>query len=422
MKAKCLFVFILLIIFVSSIWCNPEFKFYKRIRMVSPASEPANYPAGIAFRDDKAIFFSEWKNGRIFRFSPEGKFVGYFAEKLPGPIGIAFDSKGQLFIVCSNSNQVLIYDRSANPVHTLSGTDNPQKPFSSPRGIAIGEKDQVYVCDSDNARIVCYSSSLDFVREIIFQYGKYNEPQKPRGICVLPGGNLAVTYSEMNRIAIFSEKGELLEVFGSGGEGKEQFSSARYITSDQDGVLYITDYNNDRIQMFDQKGNHLGVVTAPVYRKSSGIGRPEGIACDSSGLIYACNTSDGSVMIFNPPEFNVQYNLARNYYYQGNTELALKHFEKAFLMDRNHSHCSLMVKKIYLEKAKEEMEKKNFEETVVIYDKLKDYFPSMKQEIDFHLKKLEIHQFRFVYYCFALGMMLFIFMMMFRSAYVSVKD
>ena len=56
-----------------------------------------------------------------------------------------------------------------------------------------------------------------------------------------------VTEAGNNRVSVFTCEGKFLTSFGSYGSGPGQFSG---IALDKNGVVYVSDINNNRLQLF----------------------------------------------------------------------------------------------------------------------------------------------------------------------------
>ena len=70
----------------------------------------------------------------------------------------------------------------------------------------------------------------------------------------------------------YNSKGERVRQWGSAGTGPGQFNQPHGIAVDDQGIIYVADRNNARLQRFDLNGkylgewNHLGKVTAVAFR------------------------------------------------------------------------------------------------------------------------------------------------------------
>lgn len=122
-------------------------------------------------------------------------------------------------------------------------------------GIAIKSNGEIYVSDGDNKRINVYNTAGQFVREITtFDAGLtfiYNEE-----IHFAPNGNLYVLDSG-GTIRIFDTNDTYLSSFSAPGTADGQFSNANDFAVDMNGDVYVGDYNNNRVQVFDSSWNYL---------------------------------------------------------------------------------------------------------------------------------------------------------------------
>ena len=161
---------------------------------------------------------------------------------------------------------------------------------------------------------------------------------QPTHVCVVPSGEIFVTDGYGNsRIAKFTAQGKHLLDWGGRGTAPGEFHTPHVITPGCDGLLYMTDRENDRVQVFDQAGRvqavwpglHSvdGLYAAPdgcIYG-SAGIDNavlrldreghvldvwaepgmfryPHGLAVDAAGAIYTADTGDTWLLTGRLPE------------------------------------------------------------------------------------------------------------------------
>ena len=67
-------------------------------------------------------------------------------------------------------------------------------------------------------------------------------------------GKVYVPDYENHRIQIFDPEGNFIAKFGEGGEGDGQFHKASALSMDSEGNIYVADQFNYRIQKFDNNG------------------------------------------------------------------------------------------------------------------------------------------------------------------------
>ena len=107
---------------------------------------------------------------------------------------------------------------------------------------------------------------------------------QPTHVCVLPTGEIFVTDGYGNsRIAKFGPDGRFLGDWGRRGTAPGEFHTPHVITRGTDGLLYMTDRENDRIQVFRTDGTH--VATWPGLHSVDGLyAAPDGFVYGSAGI------------------------------------------------------------------------------------------------------------------------------------------
>ena len=112
-----------------------------------------NQPSDVAVAPNGDIFVAdghdENSNARIVKFSKDGKFIKTWGKRGKGPgefdtpHGLAFDSKGRLFVADRGNNRIQIFDQEGKFLEEW-------KQFSRPSGIYIDGNDVLYVSDSES--------------------------------------------------------------------------------------------------------------------------------------------------------------------------------------------------------------------------------------------------------------------------------
>jgi sugar lactone lactonase YvrE len=112
-----------------------------------------NQPSDVAVAADGAIFVADGhdqgSNARIVKFSKDGKFIktwgkrGSAAGEFDTPHGLAFDSRGRLFVADRGNNRIQIFDQEGKFLEEW-------KQFGRPSGVYIDRNDVLYVADSES--------------------------------------------------------------------------------------------------------------------------------------------------------------------------------------------------------------------------------------------------------------------------------
>src|SRR6266550_3725435 len=110
-------------------------------------------PHGMTIDRNGDIFVSDGHvmnaNGRIVKFSKDGKFIKTWGKKGKGPgemdtpHAIAMDSRGRLFVADRANNRIQIFDQDGKFL-------DQWKQFGRPSGVSIDKNDTIYVVDSQS--------------------------------------------------------------------------------------------------------------------------------------------------------------------------------------------------------------------------------------------------------------------------------
>ena len=161
-------------------------------------------------------------------------------------------------------------------------------------GLHIDAWDNVWITDVSRHLVM----KFDPEGKLLLTLGVDGEPgcdrrhfAQPTHVCVVPSGEFFVTDGYGNsRIVKFSATGEYLMEWGVRGTAPGEFHTPHVITLGSDGLLYMTDRENDRIQVFDQMGGLQAVWP--------GLHGVDGLYAAADGLIYGSCGVDNAVMRF----------------------------------------------------------------------------------------------------------------------------
>jgi DNA-binding beta-propeller fold protein YncE len=224
--------------------------------------------------------------------------------KLAMPIGLDVDGKGNLYVVDSAAKQVQIYDKDGNFLRTLAGA----KWFLKPSGIAVdSEGKRVYVVDTggvtnEEHRIRVFDGQTGAHVLDIGKRGTGNgEFNLPRDVVVGLDGLIYVVDGGNFRVQVFKPDGTFVRVFGGVGRQSGQFSRPKEAAVDPEGNVYIVDSAFGNFQIFNTSGQLL----LPVGSRSEKDGMakymlPSGIAIDGDGRVYVVDQFFRKVEVYRP--------------------------------------------------------------------------------------------------------------------------
>lgn len=121
-----------------------------------------NYPTHLAVRDG-LLYVSDTLNARIQVFSvQDGRHVrqigkrGLFIGDLVRPKGVATDSEHNIYVVESNHDYLLIYNRLGAFLMAIGGVGSGVGNFYLPAGVWLDERNRIFVADMLNSRVAVY--------------------------------------------------------------------------------------------------------------------------------------------------------------------------------------------------------------------------------------------------------------------------
>src|SRR5262245_10453381 len=144
--------------------------------------------------------------------------------------------------------------------------------YTTPHAIRVDPQGNVWTTDAASSMV--YKFSPDGKRLMKIEVGG---PPTPWGascsttdIAFAADGHLFIADGYRNaRILEYSADGKKLREWGSAGTGPGQFRLPHSIQIDGDGVIYVADRENGRIQRFDRQGTFLGEWSQ--YGKTFGL-------------------------------------------------------------------------------------------------------------------------------------------------------
>jgi len=207
------------------------------------------------------IWVTDRRLKSVYVFSPEGKFLRKFVPNGDpafewSPFGITIDAKGDVYITDIPGvevHRVLVFDSTGKLKEQFGKAgqvpDAKVDPglFSYPNGLVVGpgtgSTRDVFVADSNNRRVQVFAPDGTF-RRIIATEGT------PRGIAVNDKRQLFVVDVLSHQIDMFSTTGQHLANFGGNGFGPGQFQYPEDIALDASGKIYISDRENNQVQVW----------------------------------------------------------------------------------------------------------------------------------------------------------------------------
>ena len=225
-------------------------------------------PVHLAIKDNE-VWVTDRRLRSISVFDLEGKFLRTFEPKNEtltwSPLALGFDTSGGLRVTDvgnTKEHRVLFFSADGSRTATFGKTAQTTRigespgDFLFPNGVALDKKGNVYISDGDNRRVQVFSPTGVF-KSIIDASGV------PRGIAIDQKQRLYVVDALANDVEIYQLDGKSITQFGSRGYGPGQFNYPNDITFDAGGRIYVTDRENNQVQVWGWPVAALPTISLP---------------------------------------------------------------------------------------------------------------------------------------------------------------
>lgn len=278
-------------------------------------------PVGIALGPDDEIYVSEFRNQRVQRFTPEGKFLGGFPVQ-PHAGGVAVGADGVVYVAHWNSNKVAAHSPTGDLLREWGQKGTADGEFQLPGSLALGPDGLLYVPDQGNSRVQKFRTDGTFVGkfgQLGSEPGQFGGGQAAGGRFAGPQfvafdrlGNVYTSDAALDRIQKFTPDGQLQAYWGNessepGGfgppptntDGTPGMGGPIGLCVDRDDRVWVSATNN-RVQQFTNDGTYL----RGIGEEGSAPGQfdvPHGLVLDSRGFLYVCDTMNDRIQKFMIP-------------------------------------------------------------------------------------------------------------------------
>ena len=213
---------------------------------------------------------------------------GYEERSLRNKLAYLYNKRGNLSEININKNLLLRED--------LRGyyDDSDTIPiFLKPSQISVDKNNHYYIASFLTGLVVEMDSNLKVIRN---HFPLPFKLRKPFGVVVDDEGYLYVSDFENDVIVVFDRKGMLINKIGYKGIGKGAFLGPQYLLFDDNEDLYVVDSGNRRINKYRKNGDILFSFGGG-ENKDINLIHPAGMFYYND-KIYVCDKGNNKVIVF----------------------------------------------------------------------------------------------------------------------------
>jgi sugar lactone lactonase YvrE len=215
-------------------------------------------------------------------------------EAFSQPVGIAYDPDGRLLVSDSASGVIHVFLNDGEYLGTLGDTS-----LDKPSGIAIDPiRNRILVADVETHQIVSISMIDGELNERIGERGtSLGQFNFPTNIAIGHDGLIYVSDSLNFRVQVFSPDFKPLRQVGEKGDMPGYFSHPKGIAVDKDNRLFVIDSHFESVQIFDSVGKLLLFFGEEGHNPGQ-FWLPTGIHIDHSGRIWIADSYNQRLQVF----------------------------------------------------------------------------------------------------------------------------
>ena len=295
---------------------------------ISPTGTSLDYPYSFAFDSSGDLWVGNFSNNTVVEFTPSQLTASGSptpivtistnpGSSLDGPVGLIFDSSGDLWAENYNGNTIVEFaatqlatSGSPRPSVTLFATTS----LDQPHGLVFDSSGDLWVANYPNSTVIEFTPTelaTGVPTPSVTLTSTAGNLSGPLGLAFDPSGDLWVANFNQNTIAEFTPAE--LAMSGSptpnvtlSSTGGNSLARPWGLAFDSSGDLWVANGDNSTVVEFTPAELAASGSPTPNVTLSATAGNslddPVGLAFDSSGDMWVGNASSSTVVEFTPAE------------------------------------------------------------------------------------------------------------------------
>jgi len=244
-------------------------------------------PVGVAAGRDGMLYVANRSVVRITKTTVDQEFITEFGRngqeegQFVWITAVALDKDENVYTSDEWLNRITVFDKDGNLLRTWGEQGEADGQLNGPSGLAFDADDNVWIVNSLNNRIQKFSKDGAYISGFGRSGSGEGELDMPWGITIDNQGDIYVADWNNHRIQKFNPDGTYLLTFGSGKSmGVSHDGGTPYVHAteahiavnprdlnhptgvavDGDGDVYVADWMNERVVIFDAKADPVATL------------------------------------------------------------------------------------------------------------------------------------------------------------------
>jgi tripartite motif-containing protein 2/3/tripartite motif-containing protein 71 len=263
--------------------------------------EGVKYPRQIAFATTGEMVVCGWDANCVTVFDSSYKCLRTFGNvrsdenRLIKPKGVAISSDNIMFV--TSNHCVKKFTLEGRFIASVGSQGSGTLQFNIPCAIAYNPtSNRVYVCDTHNSRIAILNHDLTFHDSFGSKGMEITQLHRPEGIAVDNKGNVFVADYSNHRIQIYDESGHYLSSI-TGTIPGQNLHGPHSVSVGPDDCVYVVEHDANRVSVFDDSGTYIKSF-GKAGKKDGEFNKPYAVTVVNDGYVYVSDTGNRRVQVF----------------------------------------------------------------------------------------------------------------------------
>ncbi|PLX19006.1 MAG: hypothetical protein C0601_03070 [Candidatus Muiribacterium halophilum] len=340
---------------------SPYYELIDVIKAPGDVIDQFHYPQGLALDMDNNLYIADSKNSRIWKFKDDTFESVVFTDVLL-PVDLEYSAtSGTLFVTDEESHSIIEFYTDGKIEKTIGGTLGYRgSNLSYPSGICL-KGNFLFLTDrlADNVKKI---DTLNKFSTILDESGKESgQLNEPADIWINSKGWIYITNYGNDRVEIFNPDLYYAGKIGERGINLSQFRGPYGITGDIFDNIFVCDSHNGRVQRFSEDGIASATIGEGILKN------PKFCVVNNEGILYVSDVFENKIYVFSPKMFEI----GRKYYMDKDFKKAIKFLEYAIKIDKNNLNA-------YYYLAYSFFELESFKDVIRVQKSLKELSPGSR--------------------------------------------